>query len=241
MKVYSIGILLVVLAITACSDDRRSVRDENAEASPVTVSQSSEIPIATTDDKVMSRGDSTTIDDSSPRLHEIKSRSNSSIAAPEPCVRNLRAFLEYLSRSEPDIASDRLAQERWLSSELRRAMDFKVSIEDAKEKENPGEKREYPNNGTFVGAWDYPSTYKLIGGRLYNVSFIFRGERKKRTSAVIDVEYEWLKGTNYEGDKILKSFIFVTEDGNCKIDDIYTFRGEFQPAESLNSYLLQHY
>jgi hypothetical protein len=42
--------------------------------------------------------------------------------------------------------------------------------------------------------------------------------------------------TNYPGDERTTSFIFLLEDGAWKLDDVYTFRGKFAHAESLNQY-----
>ena len=49
--------------------------------------------------------------------------------------------------------------------------------------------------------------------------------------------YWLLSAQDYPGDERTTSFIFVFEDGAWKLDDIYTFRGEFVHAESLNQYL----
>ena len=81
------------------------------------------------------------------------------------------------------------------------------------------------SNNTFIGSWDQPSTYAIVSSRRY-------GKR-----AVIDVLYKWGPKTNYPGDERTTSFIFLLEDGAWKLDDIYTFRGEFVQAESLNQYL----
>ena len=40
-------------------------------------------------------------------------------------------------------------------------------------------------------------------------------------------------------DERTTSFIFLLEDGAWKLDDIYTFRGTYSQAESLNQYLLE--
>ena len=147
-------------------------------------------------------------------------RSPASTAAPADCISTFKQFFAYVQREKPSIVTDKTAQAKWLSKNLREALEQKVkSFKD--QPDNP----DFPGNGTFVGSWDYPTTYAVIGSRRYD----------KR--AVIDVWYEWGKGTNYPGDTRLTSFVFVQEDGGWKLDDIYTFRGEFAAAESLNAYL----
>ena len=90
---------------------------------------------------------------------------------------------------------------------------------------SPQDNPDFPGNSTFVGSWDYPSTYSIVASRRY-------GKR-----AIIDVLYKWGPKTNYPNDERTTSFIFLLEDGKWKLDDVYTFRGEFVQAESLNQYL----
>jgi hypothetical protein len=142
--------------------------------------------------------------------------------APAECIATFKQFFAYVQREKPSIVSDKSAQAKWFSKNLQEALDEKVkSFKD--QPDNP----DFPGNGTFVGSWDYPTTYAVVGSRRYD----------KR--AVIDVWYEWGKGTNYPGDTRLTSFVFVLESGAWKLDDIYTYRGKFTAAESLNAYLKQ--
>ena len=141
--------------------------------------------------------------------------------APATCLNTFREFFDYVQKREPSIVKDELAQKRWLSKNLREALKQKV----ATFKDQPNDP-DFPGNGTFVGTWDYPTTFTILGTRRYD----------KR--AVIDVWYDWGKDTNYPGDSRLSYFVFVLEDGNWKLDDVYTFRGEFASAESLNAYLI---
>ena len=140
--------------------------------------------------------------------------------APATCLNTFREFFAYVQKREPSIVTDELAQKRWLSKNLREALRQKV----ATFKDQPNDP-DFPGNGTFVGTWDYPTAFTILGTRRYD----------KR--AVIDVWYDWGKDTNYPGDSRLSYFVFVLEDGNWKLDDVYTFRGEFASAESLNAYL----
>ncbi|HEV8428609.1 MAG TPA: hypothetical protein VGQ41_11975 [Pyrinomonadaceae bacterium] len=141
-------------------------------------------------------------------------------AAPRECLAAFRGFFQYLQKNEPGIVRDEQAQKRYLSQELRKALAQKLATFTS-----PKDDPDYPSNNTFIGSWDQPSTYAIVASRRY-------GKR-----AVIDVLYKWGPKTNYPGDERTSSFIFLLEDGAWKLDDIYTFRGEFVQAESLNQYL----
>jgi hypothetical protein len=141
-------------------------------------------------------------------------------AAPAVCLTAFRQLFTYLQNSQPSIVKDQQAQNKFLSKNLREALQKKV----ASFKDQP-EDPDFPTNNTFIGSWDTPSTYTILGSRRYD----------KRV--VIDIWYEWGKDTNYPGDTRLSNFIYVFEDGAWKLDDVYTFRGEYASAESLNFYL----
>lgn len=142
-----------------------------------------------------------------------------SVVAPRECLVTFREFFSYLQKNEPSIVKDEQAQQRWLTQELRKALQQKVATFTS-----PQDNPDFPGNGTFIGSWDYPSTYSIVASRRY-------GKR-----AIIDVLYKWGPKTNYPGDERTTSFIFLLEDGKWKLDDVYTFRGEFVQAESLSQY-----
>ena len=152
---------------------------------------------------------------------EVK-HSAPSTAAPRECLAAFRGFFQYLQKSEPGIVRDEQAQKRWLTQELRKALAQKLATFTS-----PKDDPDYPSNYTFIGSWDQPTSYAVVASRRY-------GKR-----AVIDVLYKWGPKTNYPGDERTTSFIFLLEDGAWKLDDIYTFRGEYVQAESLNQYLLE--
>jgi len=153
------------------------------------------------------------------RIAEVK-HNGSSVAAPRECLVVFREFFSYLQKNEPGIVKDEQAQQQWLTQQLRKALKEKLATFTS-----PQDDPDYPSNRTFIGSWDSPTTYSIVASRRY-------GKR-----AVIDVLYKWGPKTNYPGDERTTSFIFVTEDGKWKLDDVYTFRGEFVQAESLNQYL----
>ena len=150
---------------------------------------------------------------------EVK-QSAPAAAAPRECLAAFRGFFQYLQKSEPGIVRDEVAQKRWLTQELRKALAQKLATFTS-----PKDDPDYPSNNTFIGSWDQPTSYAIVASRRY-------GKR-----AVIDVLYKWGPKTNYPGDERTTSFIFLLEDGAWKLDDIYTFRGEYVQAESLNQYL----
>ena len=152
-------------------------------------------------------------------IQEVKHNSVA-VAAPRECLSTFREFFRYLQRSDANIIRDETAQKRWLSQELRKALTQKVATFSS-----PADDPDFPSNATFIGSWDYPTSYSIVASRRY-------GQR-----GVIDVLYKWGPKTNYPGDERTTSFIFVFEDGAWKLDDIYTFRGAFAQAESLSQYL----
>ena len=149
---------------------------------------------------------------------EVKNRAVAA-TAPKECLTTFREFFRYLQKNEPSIVRDEQAQKRWLTQELRKALAQKVATFTS-----PQDNPDFPGNGTFVGSWDYPTTYSIVSSRRY-------GKR-----AVIDVLYKWGPKTNYPGDERTTSFIFMLEEGAWKLDDVYPFRGAFAQAESLNQY-----
>ena len=152
-------------------------------------------------------------------ISEVK-HNGPSVAAPKECLVVFREFFSYLQRNEPGIVKDEQAQQRWLTQQLRKALKDKVATFTS-----PQDDPDYPSNRTFIGSWDFPSTYSIVASLRY-------GKR-----AIVDVLYKWGPNTNYPGDERTTSFIFIMEDGKWKLDDVYTFRGEFVQAESLNQYL----
>ena len=152
-------------------------------------------------------------------IAEVKSQTTAAAAAPRECLLAFREFFQYVQRNEPDIIRDEKAQQRLLTESLRKAL-----AEHVANSKPPSENPDYPSNGNFVGAWDPPTTYSIVGSRRY-------GKR-----AIIDVLYKWGPNTNYAGDERTTSFVFVLEHGAWKLDDIYTFGGKFVTAQSLYQY-----
>jgi hypothetical protein len=157
-----------------------------------------------------------------PTKHTIAEvKSTITTVAPKQCLLAFREFFSYLQKSDTNIVKDERSQKLFLSENLRKAFQQKIASF-----ANASDDPDFPGNGTFIGSWDYPTTYSIVSSRRY-------GNR-----AIIDVLYKWGPKTNYPGDERTTSFIYVFEDRRWKLDDIYTFRGEFATAESLNQYLM---
>ena len=114
-----------------------------------------------------------------------------------------------------------------MSEDLRKALAHRQKVYREYAERNPESPEGLPGNADFVGSWDYPSGYALAGSRRY-------GDR-----AVVDVLFKWGEKTQYPGDSRLVSYVFVREGGGWKLDDIYTFRGEFVQASSLSATFLK--
>ena len=152
-------------------------------------------------------------------IREVKTKPIA-VIAPRECLASFREFFSYLQKADSNIVRDETAQKRWLTQDLRKSLAQKVATFTS-----PADDPDFPGNATFVGSWDYPTTWSIVASRRY------------AQRAVIDVLYKWGPKTNYPGDERTSSFIFIYEDGAWKLDDIYTFRGAFAQAESLSQYL----
>jgi hypothetical protein len=160
----------------------------------------------------------------SPRRAEVREEvaaTRNAAGAPAEAIQRVRELIKYLFHEKPDIVSDTSAQTRWLSEPMRKALANRQQVYANYAKENPDSPEGPPSNGNFIGSWDYPTSFRFVGSRL-------SGKR-----AVVDVQFVWGKGTNYAGDTRLTSYILVRENGSWKLEDIYTFEGNFITAGSL--------
>jgi hypothetical protein len=162
-------------------------------------------------------------------LQETPPPQTTAVAAPPECVSIMRNIIRYIFKEKPNIAEDKPAQARWLTKGLREAIAKRQENCARELKANPTDKIDFPSNELFLGFWDRPTTFSILGSRSYD----------KR--AVIDVLYSWGKGTNYPGDQEVVSFIFRLEDKSWLLDDIYFFNGRYATASSLQEELQGHY
>lgn len=158
-----------------------------------------------------------------PSFHEEIRASSRPIEAPPECIQQVRLFIQYVTRGRPDISTDAPAQQRFLSELMRKAFANRRAVyaEYVKKNDTPDLP---PDSGSFLGAWDPPTSFRIVGSRRYG------------KNAVVDVLFTWGKNTNYEGDTRLTSYCLVREKGSWKLDDVYIFNGEFIGARSLIEY-----
>src|ERR1041385_7328003 len=154
---------------------------------------------------------------------ETKSQIRALDASPESLLA-LHRFLSFIFKPNPILTKDKPAQGELLSRHVREGIEHLWQAYAKFEKDNPGYDCS-PDNDLFVGAWDYPSTYSIVGSRRY----------PSRT--FIDVTYHWGPETNYPGDERLVSYVLVFEDGKWKLDDIFASRGEYIDAKTLTASL----
>ena len=156
-------------------------------------------------------------------IREEKSHKAIGGSAPTECLTFARGFIAYIFQKTPDLGEDKAGQQRWLSQNLQKGLAHRQETYREHVKENPDTPEQPPGNRDFVGSWDYPTAYSILGSRRY-------GNR-----AVVDLEFRWGVKTNYPGDRRLVSYILVNESG-WKLDDVYIFQGEFTGgAHSLSS------
>lgn len=146
---------------------------------------------------------------------EVKSGKPVNAEAPAECLAVARELIAYIFRKEPDIAKDKEAQNRWLSENLRKGLAHRQEVYSEHVQRVPDTAEGPPDNGDFIGSWDHPTSHAIVGSRRY-------GER-----AIVDIVFTWGEKTNYPGDTRLASYVFIREGNAWKLDDIYTFRGEF--------------
>lgn len=156
------------------------------------------------------------------RIFEVPSFLKTNCEAPKDCLDCLREFLQYVGKPQPELVNDFVAQEKFISSSFRVAINKRViNLQKALLEEKGSETRLPTSNDVFVGFWDLPTTYAILGSRNYN-------ER-----AMIDVLYTWGKSSNYPGEKVIATFVFSKEQTQWKIEDIYICRGGFNDTYSL--------
>jgi hypothetical protein len=155
-----------------------------------------------------------------PAFHEEAVPRRRATDAPADSLRQVRTIIHYVMKTRPDLATDTPAQQRFLSKRLRDAFARrqKVYADFVKKNETPDPP---PGNIDFVGSWDYPTSFRIVGSRVYD------------QRAIVDVLFTWGKNTNYEGDTRLTSYSLIREQGGWKLEDIYTFDGKFSEARSL--------
>ena len=183
---------------------------------------------------IVGTGFSVTVASRAPDIREVRSKGQATKKAPAECVATFRAFFRYVQKREPSILTDQQAQNRWLSRLMRMSL-----ADHVKRSGDPKENPDYPSNQTFVGVWNKPTIFSIIGSRHYDYR---NADNPDDNRATVDVLYEWGENKDgnldnqYPGEKSMRSFIFVHEEGAWKLDDIYTFTDEYANPSSLRGY-----
>lgn len=175
------------------------------------------------------------------RLRQVKKNPVIQKKASDAAITTFVAFFEYVKKYEPDIVGDVKAQEKWLTKSLRKNMMDLNNAWDVHMSKNPDHKPEHPNNSSFLGVWNQPTTYSIVSARQYDYR---NKDNPNAFRTVIDVFYEWGDEKDicnqYPGVRNLHSFMFVFEDGAWKLDDIYIFNDEFTTSDSLRQSFRAH-
>jgi hypothetical protein len=152
------------------------------------------------------------------RGREVQGDSSGCDPAPDECLRTLRSFLAYCFDAKRDILADGVSQDRWLTPALRnQILDNERRVQERR-KEFPTDRIDSVSNHDFIGFWDLPSTFRILGSRSYG------------DQATIDVEYSWVTGTNYDGDIERVAYGLVCDGKTWRVDDVFQLRGPYIPT-----------
>lgn len=143
-------------------------------------------------------------------------------AAPTPTPdATVNDFFTYLLAHKHDIVKDSAAQNRWLTKEVRHALATAEAASSKAAKAHPGEQIDSPDNGTFLAAWDAPTSFKVTG------------TKAKETTATVDLLFTWGPKTQYPGETRKMTVLLAQEDGGWKVSDIQSHAAKFNPASTL--------
>lgn len=143
---------------------------------------------------------------------------------PETVVKD---FFTYLLTPQRDISTDTEAQNRWLTKSLRQLLGSASEAARKAAKARPGDKIDYPGNGTFLGAWDPPTSFDITASQ--QTPFL----------ALVAIRCRWGPHTEYAGDQRALTVVLAIEDGVWRVSDIHTHAGKFCADTSLIQELQQ--
>jgi hypothetical protein len=149
---------------------------------------------------------------------EVQGGPSTSDPAPDECLQTLRSFLAYCFDAKKDILDDGASQGRWLTPALRdQILDNERRVQQRR-KEFPTDRIDSVSNNDFIGFWDLPSSFSILGSRRYG------------HQATIDVEYSWVTGTNYDGDIERVAYSLKCDGKTWRVDDVFLLRGPYIPT-----------
>ena len=144
------------------------------------------------------------------------------VSSPETVVQD---FFNYLLAGKRDMATDVSAQKRCLTRELQRALATTVAATSRALKAHPDEKIDVPDNSTFLGAWDPPTTFKVSKSKA------------AQSQATVEVTLTWGPKTNYPGEVQKRTVALTMEEGSWRIREITVHPSKFAQAGTLTGEL----
>ncbi|HEY3899157.1 MAG TPA: hypothetical protein VGM54_11115 [Chthoniobacter sp.] len=139
-------------------------------------------------------------------------------ASPEATAND---FFHYLLTPKRDIAKDSATQARWLSKDVRHALAAAEAGSEKAAEGHPNEQVDAPDNGTFLGAWDPPTSFKITD------------TKSTPPTARVNLRYTWGPKSQYPGETRNMTALLTLEDGAWKIRDIRSHAAKFNPESTL--------
>ncbi len=148
----------------------------------------------------------------------VTAASPSTGPAPEATVND---FFAYLLKPKRDITKDSVAQDRWLTKDVRHALATAMAGADKAAKAHPGEQIAAPDNGTFLAAWDPPTSFKVTE------------TKSTPPTARVEVRFTWGPKSQYPGETRMMTVQLIQEDGAWRIADIHSHKAKFNGDSTL--------
>jgi len=148
----------------------------------------------------------------------VSAASTTTGPAPDSTVND---FFTYLLNPKHDITKDSAAQTRWLTKDVRHALATAIAGSDKAAKAHPGEQIDAPNNGTFLAAWDPPTSFKVTEAK------------STPPTARVDLRFAWGPKSQYPGQTRMITALLTLEDGAWRISDIHSHAAKFNPDSTL--------
>jgi len=150
----------------------------------------------------------------------VSAASAATPAAPDATVND---FFKYLLSAKHDIMKDFAAQNRWLTKAVRQTVATTDAAATKAAKAHPNEEIDGVDNGTFLAAWDPPTSFKIT-----------KVESKDgATTARVDLLYTWGPKTEYPGETRKMTVLLTMEDGAWKVSDIQSHKSKFNDESTL--------
>ncbi len=144
------------------------------------------------------------------------------MAAPSPAPEaTVNDFFTYLLSRKHDITKDSAAQNRWLTKDVRHSLATAEAASSKAAKAHPNEQVDSPDNGTFLAAWDTPTSFKITATKV------------KDATATVDLLFTWGPKTEYPGETRKMTVLLAQEDGAWRVTDIHSHAAKFNKASTL--------